>query len=59
MKEYEIFVSVSYMVNENEKYNCFKEYVEAKSATEAKKILRAQLKAEGYKKITMDEPILA
>ena len=52
MKEYEIHVSASYMVNEHKEYNCFKEYVSAKS--EAKKILKAQLKAEGYKNIEME-----
>ena len=54
MKEYEIHVSASYMVNEHKEYNCFKEYVSAKSESEAKKILKAQLKAEGYKNIEME-----
>lgn len=57
MKKYEIFVSASYMVNEHEEYNCFKEYIEANNATEAKKVLKAQLKVNGYKKISMDTPI--
>lgn len=58
MKEFEIFVSASYTTDGGtEASNCFKEYVNAKTAAEAKKILRASLKADGYKNIKMDEPI--
>lgn len=55
MKEYEIHVSASYITSGGSKeWNCFKEYVNAPTSAEAKKILRAELKAEGYKNITMD-----
>lgn len=55
MKEYEIHVSASYVTDGGSKeWNAFTEYVEAKSAAEAKRILKAELKAEGYKNITMD-----
>ena len=55
MKEYEIHVAASYMTDGGSKeWNAFTEYVEAKSAAEAKRILKAELKAEGYKNITMD-----
>lgn len=55
MKEYEIHVSASYVTDGGSKeWNAFTEYVEAKSAAEAKRILKAELKAEGYRNITMD-----
>lgn len=55
MKEYEIHVSASYVTDGGSKeWNAFTEYVEAKSSAEAKRILKAELKAEGYKNITMD-----
>ena len=55
MKEYEIHVSASYVTDGGSKeWNTFTEYVEAKSAAEAKRILAAELKAEGYHNITMD-----
>ena len=57
MKEFEIKVYASYMVNENKKYNCFKEYVNAKNATEAKKILKDELKKEGYIDIKLSDVI--
>ena len=55
MKEYEIHVSASYTTSGGSKeWNCFKEYVRANSAAEAKRILKAELKADGYRNITMD-----
>jgi len=58
MKEYEIHVSASYMTDGGSKeWNAFTEYVNAKNAAEAKKILRAELKAEGYHNITMSDVI--
>ena len=55
MKEYEIHVSASYTTDGGSKeWNCFKEYVTARNITEAKRILRAELKGEGYKNIEMD-----
>ena len=55
MKTYEIHVSASYTTDGGSKeWNAFTEYVEAKSAAEAKKILRAELKEDGYKNITME-----
>lgn len=58
MKTFEIFVSASYTTDGGSvESNCFKEYIEAKTAAEAKKNLRAALKKDGYKNIKMDEPI--
>jgi hypothetical protein len=57
MKTFEIFVSASYIVSGSKHSNCFKEYVDARSAAEAKKALRASLKADGYICIKMDAPI--
>lgn len=58
MKTFEIFVCASYITDGGSKEsNCFKEYIEAKNAAGAKKNLRAQLKADGYVCIEMDEPI--
>lgn len=58
MKEYEIFVSASYITDGGSKeWNAFKEYVKAKNAAEAKRNLKAELKADGYKNIKMDAPI--
>lgn len=55
MKEYEIHVSASYTTSGGSKeWNAFKEYVEAASAAEAKRILKAQLKADGYHNISME-----
>ena len=55
MKEYEIHVAASYITSGGSKeWNAFTEYVTAKNKTEAKRILKEQLKAEGYKNITMD-----
>lgn len=55
MKEYEIHVAASYITSGGSKeWNAFTEYVTAASASEAKRILKAELKAEGYKNITMD-----
>ncbi len=54
MKEYEIHVCASYRTDGGSKeWNCFKEYVNADTAAEAKRILKAQLKEEGYHNITM------
>ena len=54
MKEYEIHVCASYRTDGGSKeWNCFKEYVNADTAAEAKRILKAQLKEDGYHNITM------
>lgn len=54
MKEYEIHVCASYKTDGGTKeWNCFREYVNADTAAEAKRILKAQLKEEGYHNITM------
>lgn len=57
MKNFEIFVSASYISAGSKHSNCFKEYVEARTAAEAQKSLRAALKADGYINIEMDAPI--
>lgn len=55
MKEYEIHVSASYITSGGSKeWNCFTEYRMASSAAEVKKLLRAELRAEGYHNITME-----
>ena len=55
MKEYEIHVCASYITSGGTKeWNCFKEYVFANTAAEAKKVLKTTLKADGYKNITME-----
>lgn len=55
MKTFEIHVSASYVTDGGTKeWNAFTEYVQAKSAADAKKILRAELKEDGYKNITLE-----
>ena len=55
MKEYEIHVSASYITDGGSKeWNAFTEYVNANTAAEAKRILKAELRSEGYHNITMD-----
>jgi hypothetical protein len=55
MKTYEIHVSASYTTDGGSKeWNAFTEYVTAPSAAAAKKILRAELKEDGYKNIKME-----
>lgn len=55
MKEFQIFVSASYITDGGSKeWNAFKEYTKANSATEAKRNLKAELKADGYKNIEME-----
>ena len=55
MKTFEIHVSAKYTTDGgSEHWNAFKEYVAARNATEAKKSLRSELKADGYKSITLD-----
>ena len=54
MKTYEIHISASYIAAGSRHYNSFKEYREAKSAAEAKKNLKAELRAEGYRNIEME-----
>ncbi len=54
MKEYEIHVCASYYTDGGSKeWNCFKEYVNADSRTEAKRILKEELRKDGYHNITM------
>ena len=57
MKEFEIKVFAGYTHGGEKYFNAFKEYVEAASAAEAKKVLRAQLKEEGYTNIKLSEVI--
>lgn len=55
MKEYEIHISASYMTSGGSKeWNCFIEYVFAKTAAEAKRIKRQELKEDGYRNISME-----
>lgn len=57
MKEFEIKVFAGYTHGGEKYFNAFKEYVAATSAAEAKKVLRAQLKEEGYTNIKLSEVI--
>ena len=58
MKPFEIKVYASYITDGGTKeWNAFKEYVTAKNENEAKKTLRAKLKADGYHNITLDDVI--
>lgn len=55
MKEFEIFVSASYITDGGSKeWNAFKEYVKANNKAEAIKNLKTELKADGYKNIEME-----
>ena len=55
MKEYEIHTTVTYTTEGGAtESSYFVEYVTAKSMAEAKRILRSELKAVGYKNIKMD-----
>ena len=55
MKEYEIHTTVTYTTDGGTtEGSYFVEYVTAKNMAEAKRILRAELKAAGYKNIKMD-----
>lgn len=55
MKEYEIHVSATYTTDGGSTEGTyFVEYREANSAAEAKRNLKAELKAQGYHKITLD-----
>ncbi len=55
MKEYEIHVSASYRTSGGTiEWNCFTEYIDAESKAKAKAKLQAELKKQGYRKITMD-----
>lgn len=58
MKEYEIKVCASYITDGGSKeWNCFTVYVDAKSASEAKRIAKADLREEGYRNIEMSDVI--
>ena len=55
MTEYEIHTTVTYTTDGGTR-ECgyFVKYITAKTMTEAKRILRAELKADGYKNIKME-----
>ena len=55
MKEYELHISASYITSGGSKeWICFTEYRTADSATEAKRNMRAELRSDGYRNITID-----
>ena len=55
MKEYEIHSTATYATDGGTtEGSYFVEYVTAKSMAEAKRILRTELKAAGYKNIKLD-----
>lgn len=55
MKEYEIHTTATYITDGGTtEGSYFVEYVTAKNLVEAKRILRAELKAAGYKNIKLD-----
>ena len=49
MKEFEIHAAVSYVSGGTRYHDCYLEYVNANTAAEAKKIYRAELKADGIR----------
>ena len=57
MKEFEIKVFAGYISGGVKRFNCFKEYVEAVSETEAKKKLKTELKKDGYINIQLSDVI--
>lgn len=57
MKEFEIKVFAGYISGGETYYNCFKEYVNARNATEAKRALKKELKNQGYIEIELSEVI--
>ena len=57
MKEFEVKVFAGYIAGGETYYNCFKEYVEAANESEAKKILKAALKKDGYINIELSDVI--
>lgn len=61
MKIYEIHVSASYITDgaDHKAWNSFKEYVKAKNAEDAQRILESSLYEEGHIDIEMDEAIEA
>lgn len=50
-------VFAGYKANGVKHYNCFKEYVEAKNEAEAKRIIKAELKDQGYFSIKLSDII--
>ena len=55
MIEYEIHTTVTYTTGGGTKESgYFVKYITAKNMTEAKRILRAELKAAGYKNVKME-----
>ncbi|MDO4816245.1 MAG: hypothetical protein Q4A83_06550 [Bacillota bacterium] len=55
MKEYELHISASYLTSGGSKeWTCFTEYRTANSDAEAERIIRAELKSDGYRNITID-----
>lgn len=55
MKEFEVHVSVSYTTSGGSKErDCFLEYVDVKNATEAKRLVREKLNAEGFRCTRME-----
>jgi len=57
MKEFEIKVFAGYVSGGQKYFNAFKEYVFASCETEAKKILKAELKKDGYVNIELSDVI--
>ena len=55
MNEYELHVSACYTTDGGTReWNCFTEYREAATQAEAIKNLKAELKEEGYRRITAE-----
>lgn len=55
MKEYELHISASYLTSGGSKeWTCFTEYRMANSAAEAKRNMHAELRADGYRNITIN-----
>ena len=54
MKEYEIHASVSYVSGGTRYYDCYLDYVNAESKTEAREIYKADLAKDGIRVERMD-----
>lgn len=55
MKKFELHITVSYEAGGTIYDNYFKEYVDANNKKEAKKIIKEELKDEGYTRIDVEE----
>ena len=55
MKDYQMHVYAAYKAGGETYHNCFTEYATARTAAEAKRIVKADLKKQGYFSIEFSE----